>query len=31
MDRDGTSRMAADRERALVARAREDGVAFAEL
>src|SRR5664280_1120193 len=31
MECDGASRMAADRERALVARAREDSGAFAEL
>jgi RNA polymerase sigma-70 factor (ECF subfamily) len=31
MDRDGASRMAADHERGLVARAREDSAAFAEL
>jgi hypothetical protein len=31
MERDGASRMAADRERALVVRAREDCAAFAEL
>lgn len=31
MDRDGATRMAADHERGLVARAREDAAAFAEL
>jgi RNA polymerase sigma-70 factor (ECF subfamily) len=31
MDRDGASRMAADHERGLVARARDDAAAFAEL
>lgn len=31
MDRDGATRMTTERERALVARAREDGAAFSEL